>query len=101
MRAAVQTDKLPPGKGELHRQRVAFLAARKIGRRSMNTVDGRIRQQRHVEPAGLLGLAVEPQTGCDLRHDILPHDLRWPIRTNWASRGKDLLCSSKIRAKPP
>src|ERR1700754_278557 len=66
--AAVQRHEALAGQRELHHQHRTGLAGGAVDGVLLDVFDFRIRQQRHVEVCGLLGLAVEPQAGRDFRH---------------------------------
>src|SRR5262245_24164394 len=76
---------------QLH-QHVAGLAAWIVVRRFMYRDDAAVRERRGVEPGGLLGVLVEPQTGRDL--DLVGHDPHPFLGQQGASRA-----SSRIGAR--
>src|SRR5207237_6865805 len=61
LRAAVETETGNAQNGELHRQHIAFLAARVVARRLVNSGHCTIRKGGGVEAGGLLRVLVEPE----------------------------------------
>src|SRR5690606_354561 len=73
-RSAIEADAGDAQDREVHRQHRAFGTRRVVGRRPRHGPDGRIREGLRVEPGGLLGVAVVPETDRVLRwlgHDRL------------------------------
>ena len=70
--AAVERQEALPGERELDDQHTPRLAGGTVRHAFLHMVDARLRQQRHVESRRLLGLAVEPQAWCNLRHGRIP-----------------------------
>src|SRR5262245_44475798 len=87
LRPAVEAYEWHATQGEVDGQDVAFRVARVVSRGARDIVDAAVREEIRVELGGLLGLAVEPQAGRDLRHgvtSIVPPVIAWrpsPSRT--------------------